>query len=602
MARRPVPKRSGRATRDSMVVSAKMLGRALVTDGVITEDQRLQAFEYQSQRGGSLKDAVLKLSFATEDDLIGAIIGNQDLGISYMGLTGYEVEPDVIAMVPSEFAFRNRLIPVSCAGKTLTVAMSDPLDMVVINDLRSTTGCTIVPAIAREAEIEEALRSHYQEQMQAAAAETKAAGGSPPARPGDVMAEVTQQYADELASARLIDVGDGVDEDSAPIIRLSSQLIEDAYEKRASDIHIEPFEDETIIRLRVDGVLHVVMRLPLGAMRALVARYKIMSELDIAEHRMPQDGRIRFKDYSRKGLDLDLRVSTVPVAFGEKIVMRLLDKQSAIIGLDSMGFSEENLSAYRKAIKQPYGMVLHVGPTGSGKTTTLYAALAEINSPELNIQTAENPVEYMLKGINQCQMRHDIGLDFAKALRAFLRQDPDVIMVGEIRDLETAMIGIEAALTGHLLFSTLHTNDAVGTIVRLIEMGIEPFLVSSSLLLVCAQRLMRRLCRCKQPDAPDAGETSTLLQHGFDANDVSIHRPRGCADCSNTGYRGRTGTHEILTMTPEIHELTNKRSPDEDLRNAAVRGGMIPIFRDAIAKAASGITSFEEAVRVVRER
>lgn len=600
MARRSMPNRSGRSARDSMVVSAKQLGRALVGEDVITEDQRLQAFEYQSHHGGSLKDAVLKLGFATEDDLIGAIIGNSDLGISYMGLSGYEIDPDVLAMVPSEFAFRNRLIPVSCAGKTLTVAMADPLDMVVISDLRSTTGCTVVPAIAREAEIEEALRSHYQEAMKAAAAQQPDA--APAAPPGDVMAEVTQQYAEELASAQVIDVADGVDEGSAPIIRLSSKLIEDAYEKRASDIHIEPFETETIIRFRVDGVLHVVMRLPFGAMRALVARYKIMSELDIAEHRMPQDGRIMFKNYSRTALDLDLRVSTIPVAFGEKIVMRLLDKQSAILGLDSMGFSGENLTSYRTAIKQPYGMVLHVGPTGSGKTTTLYAALAEINSPEINIQTAEDPVEYMLKGINQCQMHHDIGLDFAKALRAFLRQDPDVIMVGEIRDVETAMIGIEAALTGHLLFSTLHTNDAVGTVVRLIEMGIEPFLVSSSLLLICAQRLMRRLCKCKQPDAPDEGETSTLLQHGFDTDDVSIHRPRGCGECSNTGYRGRTGTHEILTMTPEFHELTNKRSPDEDLRNAAVRGGMIPIYRDAIAKAAAGVTSFEEAVRVVRER
>ncbi|MHC5057916.1 MAG: GspE/PulE family protein [Planctomycetota bacterium] len=600
MARRPAQKRAGRSARDSMVVSAKQLGRALVSDGVITEDQRLQAFEYQSQHGGSLKDAVLKLGFATEDDLIGAIISNQDLGVSYMGLAGYEVEADVLATVPSEFAFRNKLIPVSRAGKTLTVAMADPLDMVVINDLRSTTKCSIVPAIAREAEIEEALRSHYQEAIQAAA--RQAAAGAPAARPGDVMAEVTQQYAEELASAQVIDVADGVDEDSAPIIRLSSKLIDDAYEKRASDIHIEPFESETIIRFRIDGVLHVIMRLPLGAMRALVARYKIMSDLDIAEHRMPQDGRIAFKNYSRKGTDLDLRVSVIPVAFGEKIVMRLLDKQSAIIGLDSMGFSDENLAAYRTAIKQPYGMVLHVGPTGSGKTTTLYAALAEINSPELNIQTAEDPVEYMLKGINQCQMHHDIGFDFAKALRAFLRQDPDVIMVGEIRDLETAMIGIEAALTGHLLFSTLHTNDAVGTVVRLIEMGIEPFLVSSSLLLVCAQRLMRRLCRCKQPDAPDEGETNTLVQHGFDTDEVKIHRPRGCGECSNTGYRGRTGTHEMLAMTPELHELTNKRAADEDLRNAAVRGGMVPIYRDAISKAASGVTSFEEAVRVVRER
>jgi type IV pilus assembly protein PilB len=597
MARRIDRARSGAARPGhSMVLSAKKLGNILVKEEVITEDQMLQAFDIQNARGGSLKDAVLRLGFATEDDLIGAIVSN--LGVSYVGLDGYEVSPEALAVLNADFCFKNKVIPVSLAGSTLTVAMTDPLDMVLIETLRNTTECEVVAAIARASEIEEALKRHYGE---------LAAPAGPPADnifadEEDAGTAVAREYAEELANAQVFQVEDGVSELSAPIIRLATQLVEDAFEARASDIHIEPFETETIVRLRVDGVLHVHMRLPLGAIRALVSRFKIMADLDIAEHRMPQDGRIKFKQYSRKNIDVDLRVSTLPVAYGEKVVMRLLDQAKAVLGLDSMGFSEENLAMYRNLIRQPYGMILHVGPTGSGKTTTLYAALSEINSPERNIQTAEDPVEYMLKGINQTQMHHDIGLNFARALRAFLRQDPNVILVGEIRDVETASIAIEAALTGHLLFSTLHTNDAVGTVVRLTEMGIEPFLVSSSLLLVCAQRLLRKLCACKQPDAPDEGEYKSLISNGIDPTDLKIYRARGCEKCSNSGYRGRLGTHEILTMSGDLHSLVNKKVGDEELRNAAVLAGMIPIYTDAMHKVAQGITSFEEAVRVVRER
>jgi type IV pilus assembly protein PilB len=583
---------------DSIVLSAKKLGVILVNEGVITEDQMLQAFEYQNAHNSSLKDAIVKMSFASEDDVIGALVSN--LGISFIGLEGYEISPDVLKVLSSEFCFKNRVIPVSLAGSTLTVAMTDPLDMVLIETLRGSTECEIIAAIAREREIEDALTRHYGQ---------PAAPDLPPQPAAatvfseeDAAQAVSREYNAQLANAELVQVDDGVSEQSAPIIRLSSQLVDDAYEKRASDIHIEPFETETIVRFRIDGVLHVHMRLPLGAIKALVSRYKIMADLDIAEHRLPQDGRIKFKTFSRKGTDVDLRVSTLPVSYGEKVVMRLLDQTTTVRGLDSMGFSPENLAMYRKLIRQPYGMILNVGPTGSGKTTTLYAALSELNSPERNIQTAEDPVEYMLKGINQTQMHHDIGLNFARALRAFLRQDPNVILVGEIRDVETASIAIEAALTGHLLFSTLHTNDAVGTVVRLIEMGIEPFLVSSSLLLVCAQRLIRRLCDCKQPDAPDEGERNALQANGIDPSDLKIYRARGCEKCGNSGYKGRLGAHEILTMTSQLHELVNKRVGDEELRNASVMGGMIPIFTDAMKKVAQGITSFEEAVRVVRER
>lgn len=569
------------------MISAKKLGSVLVKEHVITEEQMLKAFDYQNMHGGSLKDAVMKLRLATEDDVIGAIVSN--LGISYMGLASYEAAPEALEAVPADYCWKNKLVPVSLAGSTLTVAMSDPLDAVVLDQLRLSTGFNVVPAIAREKEVFDALKKHYAEAREE---------GRGARQEEDLATTVAREYS----VVEQVDMPQSVDEHSAPIIRLASRIVEDAHGHRASDVHVEPYEDETVVRIRVDGVLQVHMRLPLAAVRPLVSRFKIMSGLDIAEHRLPQDGRIRFKDFSRSGLDVDLRVSTLPVSFGEKVVMRLLDKKSTVIGLDAMGFSKNNLDAYRRAISQPYGMVLNVGPTGSGKTTTLYAALTEINKPEINIQTAEDPVEYMLKGINQTQMNRDIGLTFASALRSFLRQDPDVIMVGEIRDLETATIGIEAALTGHLLFSTLHTNDAVGTVVRLVEMGIEPFLVSSSLLLVCAQRLMRRLCTCRQPDAPDAGEAKSFKRAGVKPDGLKIYRPRGCDACSGTGYRGRIGTHETLAMSKELHELVNAKSSDEQLRKAAVKGGMVPIFSDALVKVASGVTSFEEAVRVVRER
>jgi len=580
--------RPGRPRKPQDAVSAKKLGNVLIQEKIISEDQMLRAFDYQNTHGGGLKDAVTKLGFATEDDVIGALVSN--LGISYFSVASYEIDPAVLLTVPAEFCIRNKLIPVSRAEDTLTVAMLDPLDVVVTEDLRSATGCTIVAAIAREAEIMEALERHYGAAAAPAAAEEE----------DDAEQAVAREYGEALESAQRVLVEDGVNEESAPIIRLTTRIVEDAHELGASDIHIEPFEDETIVRMRVDGLLRVHMRLPLAANRALASRFKIMAGLDIAEHRMPQDGRIDFLRFSRKGHNVDLRISTLPVAFGEKVVMRILDRKSTVLGLDAMGFSDRNLLTYRKMIRQPYGMILHVGPTGSGKTTTLYAALTEINRPELNIQTAEDPVEYMLKGINQTQMHREIGLDFARSLRAFLRQDPDVVMVGEVRDLETAQIAIEAALTGHLLFSTLHTNDAAGTVVRLIEMGIEPFLVGSSILLVCAQRLMRRLCTCKKRAKPDEAEERTFLQYGIDLAGRKIMAPGGCDACGSTGFRGRIGTHEILTMTPELHEMVNRRAPSEELQAAAVRGGMIPILQDAVEKVAEGVTSFEEAVRVVR--
>jgi type IV pilus assembly protein PilB len=395
-----------------------------------------------------------------------------------------------------------------------------------------------------------------------------------------------------------VQLEEDVDEESTPIVQLANRIIEDAYTRGASDIHIEPFEKEVLVRYRVDGICRVALKLPPNSVKALISRLKIMAGLNIAERRLPQDGRIRFKEFTRTGIDIDLRVATGPMVFGEKIVMRILDKSNTSVSLDMMGFSDYNLKIYEKLIDSPYGMILHVGPTGSGKTTTLYAALNHINDPEINIQTAEDPVEYMLFGVNQMQMRREIGLTFAAALRCYLRQYPDVILVGEIRDLETAEIAIEASLTGHLLFSTLHTNDAAGTVTRFLDMGIQPFLVSSSLLLVCAQRLLRRLCKkCKEEFQP-ADEELAMFEGMTDG--ATFFRPKGCEACNNTGYKGRTGTHEILTMNDAIKELVLKSSSSEAIREAAIANGMITIYKDSLAKVAAGITSIEEVGRAVR--
>ncbi len=396
-----------------------------------------------------------------------------------------------------------------------------------------------------------------------------------------------------------VQISEDVDENSSPVVQLVNNIIEDAYLRGASDIHIEPREGVSIVRYRIDGYLKEVLRLPIGVHKAIVSRHKIMANLDIAERRLPQDGRIAFKNYSKKGINIDLRLSTAPLIHGEKIVMRILDKTGSILPLEAMGFSEHNLKLYKEAITKPYGMILHTGPTGSGKTTTLYSALSTINTPDINIQTAEDPVEYTLSGINQLQVQKEIGLTFASALRSFLRQDPDVILVGEIRDKETATIAVEAALTGHLLFSTLHTNDAPGTITRLEEMGIEPFLISASLVCICAQRLARRLCpKCKIPVKPQKEELQVL---GVDNPDLTIYKPKGCSNCNDTGYKGRIGIHELLVVTPALRSLIAKGGSTEALREVAIKEGMIPLFKDAMAKVVKGITSIEEALTVVKE-
>jgi type IV pilus assembly protein PilB len=413
---------------------------------------------------------------------------------------------------------------------------------------------------------------------------------------GEAAGLVMDEYRPDAAES--ISVEDGVDEDSAPIVQLANRIIEDAYVQGASDIHIEPREKETLVRYRIDGVLVEKLSLPKTSEKPLIARMKIMSELDIAERRLPQDGRIVFKKYTRKGIDVDLRVSTAPINHGEKICARILDKTKSALPLEALGFSEGNMKLYTEIIQEPYGMILHTGPTGSGKSMTLYSALREIATPKINIQTAEDPIEYTLEGINQMQMKREIGLTFARALRCFLRQDPDVILVGEIRDTETAEIAIEAALTGHLLFSTLHTNDAATTITRFIEMGIEPFMVSSSLLCACAQRLMRRLCKCKVAYEPDEAEKK-LVQIPDDFNG-QIFKKKGCNKCNGSGYKGRIGTHELLIVNDEIRDMVNKGATALEIKDVAVNSGMKTLHDDSMLKVRQGITSVEEALRVVK--
>ncbi len=480
-------------------------------------------------------------------------------------------------------------------SKALQVVMANPLDQPRRASFEAATDLQIGEVlVSTEAQIKHVLDERLKR------------------RKKDATAAEFDELTGEIGGdgAEKVEIKDGEsEEDSSPIIKLVNRIIEDAYSRGASDIHIEPYEDKARVRYRIDGDLQERMSLPSKAIPAIASRIKIMSNLDIAERRLPQDGKIKFKRFSKRGLDLDLRVATGPMAFGEKVVMRLLAKGSIALGLDAMGFSEQNLAKYRWGCKQPYGMVLNVGPTGSGKTTTLYSGLSEVNTIDVNIQTAEDPIEYPLEGINQMQMQKDIGLTFAAALKCYLRMDPDIILVGEIRDLETAEIGIEASLTGHLLFSTLHTNDAPGTVTRFIEMGIEPFMVSSSLLVVCAQRLLRRVCdKCRKPWTPSERELKLLQrdprplpEQMFIHNDArKSGEKKLCARCNGVGYKGRVGTHEVLTLNDEIRELINKAASAHVLKEAAVRSGMLTIFQDALFKVKGGITDLEDVMANVK--
>ncbi|HUE88974.1 MAG TPA: type IV-A pilus assembly ATPase PilB [Vicinamibacterales bacterium] len=581
------------------------IGELLLKEKRITPEQLQEALNYQRTTGGKLGANLVKLGFV-KDDEITALLSKQ-YGVPSIALNQFEIDPAVIKMVPAETARKYQIVPLSRAGATLTIAMTDPTNVFAMDDVKFMTGYNVEPVVASEIALLDAIDKYYGVAAQAAA---KAAANT--AAPGQSALEVANRALDDMPMLTASDHVEVIEEleeisaetlsrqgEEAPVIKLVNVVLMSAISKGASDIHIEPYEKEYRIRYRVDGILYNIMSPPLKLRDAITSRIKIMAKLDIAEKRLPQDGRIKIR-FSDNGTpkDIDFRVSCLPTLFGEKIVMRLLDKSKLMLDMTKLGFEEESLTKLDTAINKPWGMVLVTGPTGSGKTNTLYSSIAKINTVETNIMTAEDPVEFNLLGVNQVQVRENIGLNFAAALRSFLRQDPNVILVGEIRDFETAEIAVKAALTGHLVLSTLHTNDAPSTINRLMNMGIEPFLVASSLNLVCAQRLVRRVCaNCKveDPVLPQA-----LEQMGFSSEDAKTIKPSkgaGCDKCNKTGYKGRVGLYEVMEITDELRELILVGASSLELRRKAVDEGMITLRGSGLRKVKLGVTTLEEVLR-----
>jgi type IV pilus assembly protein PilB len=563
------------------------LGEILLKDSLISPDQLKQALEYQKKNGGRLGTCLVKLGLVSDDDIT-AVLSRQ-YGVPSINLKFYEIDPTVIKLVPQETAVRYQIVPLSRVGSTLTIAMTDPTNVFAMDDIKFMTGFNVEPVVASETAISEAIHKFYGEVESVEELDK-------------VMKDLADEDSLELTSeeAETMDLQElEKAAEEAPIIKLCNLILTDAVKRGASDIHVEPYEKEFRVRFRIDGILQNVMAPPLKLRDAITSRMKIMSKLDISEKRLPQDGRIMIK-YSKDGKkkELDFRVSTVPTLFGEKIVLRLLDKENLRLDMTKLGFEPESLQRFERAILKPYGMVLVTGPTGSGKTNTLYSSVARLNVPETNIMTAEDPVEFQLPGINQVQMKEQIGLNFASALRAFLRQDPNIILVGEIRDFETAEIAVKAALTGHLVLSTLHTNDAPSTISRLMNMGIEPFLVATSVNLICAQRLVRRICSgCKEPlqVQPEA-----LTDAGYspeEAGKVMIQHGHGCATCNNTGYKGRVGLYEVMEITDDLRELILVGASALELKKKALEAQMITLRRSGLLKVAAGLTTMEEVLR-----
>ena len=503
------------------------------------------------------------------------------LNLSPYNVAHYRMTAQTFERIPEDFCKENLVLPVGQVGEMLLVAFANPFEVTLPTKIQEMTGKRLVRLLAREKDIRDKF----------AKGQDRGGGGF-----DDVIMQIGAEYGEGGGEGGELKEDD-VNEESGPIIQLANRIIEDAYFAGTSDIHIEPQEKEVIVRNRIDGICHEKLRLPKKVGPALIARLKIMCNLDISERRLPQDGRIVFKQYTKKNVDLDLRVSTAPLNHGEGVVMRILDKQKTTLPLPALGFSEENLAKYRECIRQPYGMILHCGPTGSGKSMTLYSALNEVNTPDIVIRTAEDPIEYTLPGLNQMQMHRQIGLTFATALRAFLRQDPDIILVGEIRDKETAGIAVEAALTGHLLISTLHTNDAPTTISRLTEMGVESFMVSSSLLCVCAQRLMRRVCKTCRVAYTPVGREEEIMQRAIGWNgQIFKPNPKGCPKCGGSGYKGRVGIHELMVSNEELVAAINKEAESAVLKKIAQRGGMKTLHQDSILKVKEGLTTIEEAI------
>lgn len=561
------------------IENRRRLGDLLVEAGMITRDQLEQALREQRRSGERLGKVLARLGLVTEKDILEVL--EFQLGIPKVVLQDYNLDQEVVKLIPEALARRHLAIPIRRDGNRLLVAMADPLNLTALDDLRLATGLEIMPAIASEREIEAALSRFWQ-----GAGVTQA------------LAEVEEMAATAAAlpprDAFDLDEVDRAGMDNAPTVRLVNRIILQAVHSRASDIHIEPQEKDIRVRFRVDGLLRDVLHLPTGILNSLVSRIKIMGGMDIAEKRLPQDGRFQVTVERRS---IDLRVSTMPTVYGEKVVLRILDKSTMLLPLDGLGFLPATRQIYETLIRSAYGMILITGPTGSGKTTTLYATLNALSSPEKNIITIEDPVEYLLPGINQVRVNPKAGLDFASGLRAILRQDPDIIMVGEIRDRETADIAVRAATTGHLVFSTLHTNDAAGAVTRLLDMGVEPFLVNSSLIGVVAQRLARLICHnCRETYQPQPEDpVYSFIQ---DRQGLTFYRGRGCPQCNYTGYQGRTAIQEVLVMTEDIRALVAEKAPSHEIKKAAVAAGMVTLREDGLEKASQGLTTIEEVMRV----
>jgi type IV pilus assembly protein PilB len=565
-------------------------GELLVRTGKIDQQQLQEALVYQKDQGGRLGTSLVKLGHITERQLVESL--SQHFGVPSVDLAVTDLDEAVVKIIPADIARKYTIVPVSKAGATVTVAMIDPTNVFAMDDVKFMTGYKVEPVVAAEAGIRLAIDKYY---------------GSTHAIE---LKKVMEDLSEEAGTGTDLEVLDedqeldlaALEEESeqAPVVKLVNIVLTDAIKRGASDIHIEPYEKEYRVRYRIDGILYEMMHPPLKLKEAITSRVKIMARLDIAEKRLPQDGRIKIKTkIAGKNKDLDYRVSVLPTLFGEKIVMRLLDKDKLMLDMAKLGFEAESLRRFENAILKPYGMVLVTGPTGSGKTNTLYSALQRINTPEVNVITAEDPVEFNLMGINQVQMREQIGLNFAAALRSFLRQDPNIILVGEIRDFETAEVAIKAAMTGHLVLSTLHTNDAPSSINRLMNMGIEPFLVATSVHLIAAQRLVRRVCSfCREP-LPEV-PPNVLVEAGFGENEsrnLKLFRGRGCERCSNTGYKGRIALYEVMEVDDEIREMILAGASSFELRVKAIQNGMITLRGSGLQKVRDGVTTMEEVLR-----
>ncbi len=563
-----------------MSAGAARLGDMLVKAALITREQLTQALQQQQTSGGRIGTNLVKLGFISEDDITSFL--SRQYGVPSINLSHFEIDGGVIKLIPSEIAQKHQVIPINRTGNVLTVAMADPSNIFAIDDIKFMTGFKVEPVVAAETSIRNSINKYYDS---AGLVE-------------DIMKNFDDKEVEALRDAEddinAADLGKAAED--APVVKLVNLILTDAIKKGASDIHIEPYEKSFRVRYRIDGVLYDVMQPPTRLKAAITSRIKIMSQLDIAERRLPQDGRIKIK---MSGREMDYRVSTLPTLFGEKVVLRLLDKGNLQLDMTKLGFGPEALADFEKGLLLPYGMVLVTGPTGSGKTTTLYSALNRLNKVDTNIMTAEDPVEFNLAGINQVQTKAEIGLTFAAALRSFLRQDPDVIMVGEIRDYETAEIAVKAALTGHLVLSTLHTNDAPSTISRLLNMGVEPFLVSASTNVIVAQRLARRVCQsCREVAAvPPDGLTNV----GFSADEartLKTFKGKGCAACSETGYKGRVALYEVMLIKDNIKEAILQGASAMELRELGRQNGMLTLREAGLQKIREGMTTVEEVLRV----